>query len=184
MTDLHYHTPIDHLEDALKAIQGVTTTVVNKPGIVILRGNPDDKDFAEACQSLNLPVPKTLRQETFDQGAIGWISPDEFFIHLPLDGVPAFMDKAEKALGQCHAAVVDNSGGFVGLNLEGNGVIHLLTTVSHYDFNDFPTGKIISTTLGKAGGILIREQENRVKLWIRWSFADYVVRLLAAQHLV
>ena len=118
-----------------------------------------------------------------------WISPDEFLHLLPLKNKDAMVNKLEEDLSATHAAVVDNSGGFSYLELGGSALHKVLAKTCAYDCSkeNLPPGKVVSTLIGKAPVIMFRHKNNvadtatgeaGISLLIRFSFADYVWRLL------
>ena len=118
-----------------------------------------------------------------------WISPDEFLHLLPLKNKDALVSKLEEDLSATHAAVVDNSGGFSYLELGGSALHKVLAKTCAYDCNkeNLPPGKVVSTLIGKAPVIIFRHKNDvadtatgraGISLLIRFSFADYVWRLL------
>ena len=118
-----------------------------------------------------------------------WISPDEFLHLLPLKNKDALVSKLEEDLSATHAAVVDNSGGFSYLELGGSALHKVLAKTCAYDCSkeNLPLGKVVSTLIGKAPIIIFRHKNNvadtatgehDISLLIRFSFADYVLRLL------
>ena len=175
-------------------------------GFVGLRGQTDDDAFVSICRNSGIVVPTTpLRLECndMDDGASGgevkttqgmptftlWISPDEFLHLLPLKNKDALVSKLEEDLSATHAAVVDNSGGFSYLELGGSALHKVLAKTCAYDCSkeNLPLGKVVSTLIGKAPVIIFRHKNNvadtatgelGISLLIRFSFADYVWRLL------
>ena len=85
-----------------------------------------------------------------------------------------------QALSGEHAAVVDVSGGQTLLTLSGPALAEVLQKSSSYDFHarNFPTGKCVQTTFGKAGALVARLEEDSVTLLVRRSFSDYIGKWL------
>ncbi len=183
-------------------------------GFIGLRGQTDDDAFVSICRNSDIVIPAAplrLEYNGMDDGvgdgvsggASGgkikttqamstftlWISPDEFLHLLPLKNKDALVSKLEEDLLATHAAVVDNSGGFSYLELGGSALHKVLAKTCAYDCSteNLPTGKVVSTLIGKAPVIIFRHKNNKadtatgeagVSLLIRFSFADYVWRLL------
>ena len=191
-----------------KAGEGDTFTVkeIRNYGFIGLRGQTDDDAFVSICRNSGIVIPTAplrLEYNGMDDGASGgevkttqsmptftlWISPDEFLHLLPLKNKDGLVSKLEEDLSATHAAVVDNSGGFSYLELGGSALHKVLAKTCAYDCSkeNLPLGKVVSTLIGKAPVIIFRHKNNEadtatgeagISLLIRFSFADYVWRLL------
>ena len=191
-----------------------TVKEIRDYGFVGLRGQTDDDAFVSLCHNNGIVIPTAplrLEYNGMDDGvgdrASGgesggkaktaqamstftlWISPDEFLHLLPLKNKDALVSKLEEDVSATHAAVVDNSGGFSYLELGGSSLHKVLAKTCAYDCSkeNLPTGKVVSTLIGKAPVIIFRHKNNvadtatgehDISLLIRFSFADYVWRLL------
>lgn len=148
-------------------------------GYVVLRIRPHTAGAA-ALTSLGIELPNALGMTgSLDSKLVKWISPDEYLITLPLSQKDAFIKEAKAALKGIFAAVVDNSGGYSLLKLSGEQVYAVLAKNCVYDCSRFLSdGKVVSTLLAKAGAIIYRIDADYVYLMVRWSFADYVFKVL------
>jgi sarcosine oxidase, subunit gamma len=83
----------------------------------------------------------------------------------------------EAGLVGIHSQVVDNSGGFTWVTLQGANVIDLLHHCTVYDAESLAVDHVVGTTFGKMTTLLLRNNDG-YHLVLRRSFADYIWRLL------
>ena len=76
-------------------------------GMISLRAKPDVTGLAEAVTAVTgCPLPAQRRVELAGGNVAGWMSPDEYLLIVPYDGVKAALATlAEKLAGQHHLAV-------------------------------------------------------------------------------
>ena len=79
----------------------------------------------------------------------------------------------------CHAQIVDNSGGYTGLELRGEAVATVLRHLTPYPVENLAAGEVIGTVMEAAHITLHKHGATHYSLIIRRSFADYVWKLLA-----
>lgn len=151
-------------------------------GYVVLRIRSNTAGAVDALATLGLQLPNALGMTgSLDTKLVKWISPDEYLITLPLSQKDAFIKDAKAALTGIFAAVVDNTGGYALLKLSGEHRYDVLAKNCVYDCSKFLTeGKVISTILSKASAVIYRVDPSHVYLMVRWSFADYAFKVLAA----
>lgn len=149
-------------------------------GYVVLRVRPNTTGAPEALAKLGMQLPTALGMTgSLETKLVKWISPDEYLITLPLSQKDSFIKDVKAALKGIFAAVVDNSGGYSLLKLSGEHRYEVLAKNCVYDCSKFLTeGKVVSTLFSKASVILYRLDANHVYLMVRWSFADYVFKVL------
>jgi sarcosine oxidase subunit gamma len=82
------------------------------------------------------------------------------------------------ALALSHSQVVDNSGAYASVLLQGENAADVLQHCTVYDLHALTTNKVVGTTFGKSSVILHRH-ENGYMLIFRRSFADYIWRYFA-----
>ena len=176
---LHAH----HLETQARPIDGscgVWANEIPHLGYISLRGSSQDSAFvgaASAALGLPLPVePCTFTSEK-DVSAL-WLSPDEWMIIGPRGQTSALLASLREALRGVRSQVVDNSGGYTQLTLEGTNALDVLQHVSVYDFASFQRGRVVGTTVGKSSAYAFRKGDG-FRLVFRRSFADYIWRFLA-----
>lgn len=174
-------------------------------GFLVLRGKIDDNIFVETCLKYGVVIPTKPLQLEYDiqknksagQAINLWISPDEFLHLVPLKNKDELLSQLSDKLSASFAAVVDNSGGYSFLRLSGRAITKIMAKVCAYDISthNLPNTKVVSSFIGKAPAILFRddnwhrtskeesierqqERKDSIFLLTRFSFADYVWRLL------
>ena len=158
---------------------GVWANEVPLQGYISLRGNPADTAFQDgAASALGLPLP--AKPCTFTRsGAVKalWLSPDEWMIVCPRARLLPLLRGLEKALGGIRSQVVDNSGGYTEIVVQGRNAADVISHASVYDLHRLGEGRVVGTTFGKSAVYMYREG-NGISLLVRRSFADYVWRFL------
>jgi len=149
-------------------------------GYIVLRGKADDSAFMQGVASVlghSLPVqPRQVLQTT--EGAVLWLSPDEWLLVCPRSRRDAVLAALTVALKGLFAQVVDNSGGFTTLRLAGPEHQTLLRQLGPYDFEGQAIGTLASTVMSKTSVTVVRTDATGVLLVFRRSFADYLWRLI------
>lgn len=176
-------------ETPLHYLQGSQRGPVQKsPGLTVveaplsqhlsIRGNSESAGFIEAIRSvtgMTLPT-RPLSCERHANARIFWQGPSEWLLIVDGPGDVSMESDLRHALIGERAAVVDVSGGQTLLTLSGPALAEVLQKSSPYDFHasNFPVGKCVQTTFGKAGALIARQEEDHVILVLRRSFADYI----------
>jgi sarcosine oxidase subunit gamma len=149
-------------------------------GYIVLRGKTDDSAFMQGVASVlgqNVPVqPRQVLQTA--EGAVLWLSPDEWLLICPRSRRDAVLAALTAALKGLFAQVVDNSGGFTTLRLAGPEHLALLRQLGPYDFESQAMGTLASTVMSKTSVTVVRTDTAGVLLVFRRSFADYLWRLI------
>jgi len=144
-------------------------------GHLVLRGVPDVLEGpVKTVIDLELPM-KPLTSASDENSCIRWVSPDEWLLTVP--GPRTFsMESGLRNAILGHAAIVNVSGGQTILHLSGEHAIIVLMKSTGYDVheNNFPPGKVVTTTLGQAQTLMRRITTDQFELVIRRSFADYI----------
>ncbi len=175
-------TPV--YESALQAYQttiegkNFSTKEFKNQAYVVVRGKKDDADFVRALQSLGFELPGPMSITKNDKGIMIWISPDEYLLIMDEAKKIPFIEQSNQAFSSLFAAVIDNSGGYAQLELSGAKHLDVLAKLSAYPFADLEKKKVISSYLGKAPAIIIRLKKDAIIVLVRFSFADYLWRLL------
>lgn len=148
-------------------------------GYISLRGNGVDPAFlAAASTSLGVSLPLLPCTLASSNGkTILWLSPDEWMIVCPRAQLSALQGSLRQALTDVRSQVVDNSGGYTQVILEGRNAVDVLQHVSVYDFASLEPGRVVGTTFGKSSVYAFRHGDG-YRLVIRRSFADYIWRSL------
>ncbi|MGY8853874.1 MAG: sarcosine oxidase subunit gamma [Pseudomonadales bacterium] len=160
-----------------RPVSGASPLVVEEHilGHLILRGPPDVLKAA-VLECIGLPLPSApLTSSSNDQSCIRWLGPDEWLVTLALTGLA----QAERDLrGACGAqiALVDVSGGQTILVICGDCATQVLMKSTSYDVapENFPPGKVVTTTFAQAQVVLRRVNDNTFELVLRRSFSDYL----------
>jgi sarcosine oxidase subunit gamma len=110
-----------------------------------------------------------------------WLGPDEWLV-VGLGGTAeALVAELENALGGVHHSVVDVSANRTVIELGGRSRHELLSTACPIDLHprSWNDGRCAQTVFG-AAQILLQEREGTTRVFVRPSFAAYVVDLLLA----
>ena len=168
-----------NLPAATKSINssvGVWANEVPLLGYISLRGNALQPAFIDAVHGVlgaHLPIQPCATQVFAENSEILWISPDEWLIICPREQSAKLQVLLKLALVGLHSQVVDNSGGFTTVILQGKHAIDLLQHCTVYNVHALQLGHVVGTTFGKMSCFLMRQNEG-YKLVFRRSFADYI----------
>ena len=163
-----------NLTDAEK--HGVNLIEVKTIGHMILRGDGADADFAKVVQEvLGVSLPGRLENVYSSKTGISWISPDEWLVQMPTVQIYNAESRLREQLNG-HISIVNNSGGYVVLQLSGDKVLDLLKKCTPYNVEEenFPVGKVVSTIFAKTQAVIVRKNKQKWEIIIRRSFAEYV----------
>jgi sarcosine oxidase, subunit gamma len=158
---------------------GVWANEVPLQGYISLRGDPADTAFQDgAASALGLLLPAQPCKFT-RTGAVKalWLSPDEWMIVVPRARLMPLLRGLGKALSGVRSQVVDNSGGYTEIIVQGRNASDVISHASVYDLHRLGEGRVVGTTFGKSAVYMYREDDG-VCLLVRRSFADYVWRFL------
>lgn len=158
---------------------GVWANEVPLQGYISLRGNPADTAFQDGAASA-LGIRPPAEPCTFTRsGAVKalWLSPDEWMIVVPRARLVPLLRGLGKALGGIRSQVVDNSGGYTEIIIQGRNASDVISHASVYDLHRLGEGRVVGTTFGTSAVHMYRERDG-VSLLVRRSFADYVWRFL------
>jgi len=131
---------------------------------------------------LGFPVTPNSVTGDMTRGAL-WLGPDEWLV-VAAPGDPALMvDELEAALAGTHHAVVDVSANRAVIELRGSRRLERLASACALDLDPAGgwTSGICAQTLFARAQVILQELPGATRLFVRPSFADYVVdRLLAS----
>ncbi|SCK29611.1 sarcosine oxidase subunit gamma [Vogesella sp. LIG4] len=148
-------------------------------GYIAIRGELADAAIAAAVSSVTgAAVPAAERFSSGEGGVLVWVSPDELLLVTRRAELGARLAAFDAAFAGLFAHAVDNSGGLTCVSLSGAEHVTVLRHMGVYDFESLAVGQAVSTVLGKAGGTVLRLEDDGVFLLIRRSFADYLWLLL------
>ena len=184
MPEITWETPLARQLAAHPAparAAGITASEWPQSAIHILRGKPDDNAFTAAAENaLGVALPTAPRQSAEkDTLTILRLSPDEWLLKSPWQDKTALATRLQRTLANQHAQIVDNSGGYTGLELRGDAVATVLRHLTPYPVENLAAGEVIGTVMEAAHITLHKHGATHYSLIIRRSFADYVWKLLA-----
>lgn len=109
-----------------------------------------------------------------------WLGPDEWLVVASADAAEVVAD-LEAALAGGHHSVVDVSANRVVITLADAGRLELLSSACPIDLDPrvWTEGRCAQTLFG-AAQVLLQERASETRLFVRPSFAGYVVDLLLA----
>lgn len=147
-----------------------------------IRCNPEAPEFSKLTEALNdegFPlVPNTVFKSK-DGIKVLWLGPDEWLV-VAGENLNERIQEAKNALAELHCSVIDVSANRVQIQVSGPSAEHILMKCCDFDVHPtvFKVGAAVQTNLAKAQIILEKSEENVFCLYVRNSFARYVVELL------
>jgi len=148
-------------------------------GFISLRGGSNDTAFVAAASGAlgcELPTqPCTLTRSA--SAKVLWLSPDEWIIVCARGRLATLLPDLDRALIDTRSQVVDNSGGYTQILVQGANARDLLSHTSVYDVARLEPGRVVGTTFGKSS-LYVHRQDDGFCLMLRRSFADYIWRYL------
>ncbi len=149
-------------------------------GFIYLRGVAGDAAFTqEVAAVLGGNIPTQPKQTAYtQQAAILWLSPDEWLLVCSYAEKNTLLHKLQDALKGVYAQVVDNSGGFMLMRINGTEATTVLRHISPYNFEALQTGQCVQTVAKKTTVVVVKVSENDYAFIFRRSFADYLWRIL------
>ena len=133
-----------------------------------------------SAAALGFPTdPNTAR--TLGDRDVLWLGPDEWLIVGVPGATTAIGDEMEASLAGLHRSVVDVSANRAAIELAGPTRHDLLSSACPIDLHprSWGEGRCAQSVFG-AAQVLLHEREGVTRLFVRPSFADYVVDLLLA----
>jgi sarcosine oxidase, subunit gamma len=175
---LHHFNLISKQEKMTDA-KGVWAHEMGLLGYISLRGDCNNAAFAKAVKSVLGESLPTLPCELIGTpwGSIYWLSPDEWLLVCARAKRAELQHALQAALVGVHSQVLDNSGAYTSVLLQGKNASDALSHCTVYDLHALTVGKIVGTTFGKTS-CFIHRQDDSYKLIFRRSFADYIWRYL------
>jgi sarcosine oxidase, subunit gamma len=130
--------------------------------------------------TLGFPTkPNTVT--TLDDRDALWLGPDEWLVVAGAGAAGAIRDELEAAVAGVHHSVVDVSANRTVIELAGPSRHDLLSSACPIDLHprSWGDGRCAQSVFG-AAQVVLHEREGVTRLFVRPSFADYVVDLLLA----
>lgn len=130
--------------------------------------------------TLGFPTEPNTATTSSDRDVL-WLGPDEWLVVTEPGGAGAVEAELEAALVGLHRSVVDVSANRAVIELSGSSRHDLLSSACPIDLHprSWGDGRCAQSVFG-AAQVLLQEREGRTRLFVRPSFAAYVVDLLLA----
>jgi sarcosine oxidase, subunit gamma len=130
--------------------------------------------------SLGFPTAPNTATKPGDRDAL-WLGPDEWLVVGASDETGAIAAELAASLDGLHHSIVDVSANRVVLELGGPSRHDLLASACPIDLHprSWGGGRCAQSVFG-AAQVLLHERDGVTRLFVRPSFADYVVDLLLA----
>jgi sarcosine oxidase, subunit gamma len=130
--------------------------------------------------SLGFPTSPNTATTRGDHDAL-WLGPDEWLVVGASNATGAIAAELEASLDGLHHSIVDVSANRVVLELTGPSRRDLLASACPIDLHprSWGDGRCAQSLFG-AAPILLHERDGATRVFVRPSFADYVVDLLLA----
>ena len=143
------------------------------------RGGPDAVAACGTAFGCTLTEDVCRAVEQGEKAAL-WLGPDEWLLLSPEAGTAALFQTIETALGTLPHALVDISHRQVGFEIAGAAATLVLNTGCPLDLSldAFPVGMSTRTVLAKSDVVLWRRAQDRFRLEVNRSFANYVAGYL------
>lgn len=186
MSDFHpvMRSPLHHFDlagrqESIHNGRGIWVSEKPLLGYISLRGNSGLPEFvANVSTALGAALPtQPCTMQATSWGSILWISPDEWLIVCERGQRQPIQQALETTLSGIHCQVVDNSGGYTWVALQGTRIVDLLRHCTVYDVENMPVGHVVGSTFGKLSTFIVRNHDG-FHLVFRRSFADYIWRYL------
>ena len=167
--------PLAHRMDELAALGGAE---LRAPSQVSLR--------IDAALASRLPFPLPLEPNTFtterSKDAL-WLGPDEWLLIAPAGTARDVVAELEAALAGEHHSVVDVSANRAAIELATDRARALLETGCGLDLHPrtWRRGRCAQTLFARAQ-VLLQHRGDTTRIFVRPSFADYLVDRLLAGH--
>ena len=164
-------SPLDERSDDLDLLDAHELALVSQLDV---RVDPS------TAASLGFPIAPNTATTTGDRDAL-WLAPDEWLVVGAPGAAGAIADDLGRSLAGLHHSVVDVSANRAAIDLAGPSRHDLLSSACPIDLHprSWGDGRCAQSVFG-AAQILLHEREGATRLFVRPSFADYVVDLLLA----
>ena len=178
-------TPLQHFnlsakQETMTDAKGVWAHEMARLGYIHLRGNAQNNHFLGAVKkATGMDVPTAACSlSNASSVTILNLSPDEWMLVCPREQRAPLQQSLASALTGIHSQLLDHSGGYTSVLLQGKQATDALQHCTMYNLHTLAQNKVVGTTFGKASVIIYRLDEGFC-LVLRRSFADYIWRYLA-----
>jgi len=162
--------------------QGSATVTLREKdftGRMVLRALDDIYDEMQALLGIALPVkPNTISQS--EQITVFWLRERQWLIVTKPDYYEEYLRQIQNLLQDKDSSLVDLSDGYTALELSGSMARDVIMKGCPLDIHPgvFPPGSMAQTRIVHADILLHYVEENVYNLYIRNSFAEYLLRWL------
>ena len=178
-------TPLQHFnvsakQETMTDAKGVWAHEITLLGYIHLRGNVQNNNFLGAVKKatgMDLPTAACSLSVASSVTILN-LSPDEWMLVCPREQRAALQQSLTSTLTGIHSQVLNNSGGYTSVWLQGKQATEALQHCTVYNLHALTPNKVVGTTFGKASVIIYR-LDNGFCLVLRRSFANYIWRYLA-----
>ena len=178
-------TPLQHFnlsakQETMTDAKGVWAHEMGLLGYISLRGNAHNNNFLGAVKkATGVDLPTAACSISVASAiTILNLSPDEWMLVCPREQRATLQQSLTSALTGIHSQVLDNSGGYTSVWLQGKQATDALQHCTVYNLHALTPNKAVGTIFGKASVIIYRLDDGFC-LILRRSFADYIWRYLA-----
>ncbi|WHS62435.1 sarcosine oxidase subunit gamma family protein [Pseudomonas sp. G2-4] len=184
---LQYRTALEPFQGALIGAKPSRLNLreIRLQAYITVRGVLASAEVSEGLESAGLSTPaklsSTAHYATDGADVLLWISPNESLLISPMSQRDHWVQTLQRTLQGSFAAVIDTSGSFNCLELQGPAVEACLAKLSHYNFaeREFPVGKVVTTTLKGIPCHFVRMDRDCFRILMRFSFSHYLYRLIS-----
>ena len=169
-------SPLAHRAAALAAIAAATKGAVTLAEVAFLtqvdvRVEPPAPGGIGATE----PLAPNLSERDGDRETL-WLGPDERLVVAPPETTDRLLAEIEHSLAEVHHRAVDVSANRAVLDLGGTRLLDLLSKGCSLDLHPsvWANGSCAQTLLAKVQ-VILQRREAQVRIFVRPSFADYVV---------
>lgn len=145
-------------------------------GMITLRADLS-RSGETLAEAVGLPLPDQTRITNDGHRWLGWMSPDELLLMLPLQETAAALNDAGKALQGTHSLVADVSDARVVFDITGEGADDVLSKLSPTDLSALPADGLRRSRAAQAAVAFWRIEAGFRLIGFR-STADYLALIL------
>ena len=166
-------SPLAHRARDLAALTRDGITVVEVPFLAQV-------DVRVGATELALPREANTTLGSGERSTL-WLGPDEWLVTGSSGTAPSIIQDLTRALAGAHASLIDVSANRAVIDLIGPGARDLLAKGCTLDLHPsrWRAGMCAQTTLGRTQ-VVLEQRADRTRVFVRPSFADYLVDWLAA----
>ena len=177
------------MSNAVSALQGkvapgeVTIREAGLRGMIILRGDLNDKKLRKVCAELTgAKVPDQGKAHCEGDKGLCWMSPDELLVLVPYAEAADAIARIDAALGGTHYLAENVSDARAVLFVEGTFCREVIAKLAPADLHPdaFQPGDFRRTRLGQVAAAFWMRDEDTFEVICFRSVAEYTFGLLAA----